>query len=216
MEETPVRPPLENLPAVLPVFPLRGVILLPGSQLPLNVFEPRYRNMTLDALGAGRLIGMIQPRPRSTDDTALFPVGCAGRITVFSETEDGRFLIVLTGLSRFRIARELGLRGGYRRVEPEWSPFREDLAPSVLAAHAVEGLLDAARGWASLHGVRFDPAGLRPLGPGSLVDVLAMNLPFDPEQKQALLEAPSAGSRAELLRALLELGGSEPAGSLRH
>ncbi len=216
MGETPVRPPLEALPDVLPVFPLRGVILFPGAQLPLNVFEPRYRNMTLDALGAGRLIGMIQPDPRSTDETALCPVGCAGRITVFSETGDGRFLIVLTGLSRFRIARELSSRGGYRRVEPDWSPFRGDLAPSVLAAHAAEGLLDAARGWASLHGVRLDPAGLRPLAPGSLVDVLAMNLPFAPEQKQALLEAPSAASRAELLRALLEVGGGEPAGSLRH
>ena len=216
MEAPPVRPLPEDLPAVLPVFPLRGVILLPGAQLPLNVFEPRYRNMTLDALGAGRLIGMIQPRPRSTDDTALFPVGCAGRITVFSETDDGRFLIVLTGLSRFRVARELELRGGYRRVEPDWSPFREDFAPSVLAGQATEGLLEAARGWASLRGVRLDPAGLRPLAPGSLVDVLAMNLPFDPEQKQALLEAPSGASRAELLRALLELDAGQPEGALRH
>ncbi len=206
----------DELPAVLPVFPLPGVILLPGAQLPLNVFEPRYRNMTLDALGSGRLIGMVQPRPRSPDDSALVPVGCAGRITVFSETEDGRFLIVLTGLSRFRIARELEPQRGYRRVEPEWSPFREDLARPVLAPDATAGLLEAAVGWASLQGIRLDPAGLRPLAPGSLVDALAMNLPFDPEQKQALLEASGPASRTELLRALLELGPGEPAGPLRH
>src|SRR6201993_5324775 len=119
------------LPAILPVFPLTGVLLLPRGRLPLNIFEPRYLAMTRDALGGERLIGMVQPSDARTSlagNRAVFPTGCAGRITTFSETDDGRYLITLTGVSRFRIREELPLLEGYRRGVPEGGGFASDLA----------------------------------------------------------------------------------------
>src|SRR5215831_14359762 len=118
------------LPSVLPIFPLTGVLLLPRGRLPLNIFEPRYLAMTRDALAGERLIGMVQPSdPRlGGDNPPVYPIGCAGRITSFSETDDGRFLITLSGTSRFRVREELPLLEGYRRVVPEWREFSRDLA----------------------------------------------------------------------------------------
>src|SRR5215831_19804221 len=116
------------LPSVLPIFPLTGVLLLPRGRLPLNIFEPRYLAMTRDALAGERLIGMVQPSDPAASgaNPPVYPTGCAGRITSFSETEDGRFLITLTGTSRFRIRDELELFEGYRRVVPEWREFALD------------------------------------------------------------------------------------------
>src|SRR6202045_2744141 len=113
------------LPTMLPIFPLTGVLLLPRGRLPLNIFEPRYLAMTRDALAGERVIGMVQPSdPRvGGNNPPVYPTGCAGRITSYSETDDGRFLIALTGISRFRIREELPLLEGYRRVVPEWSEF---------------------------------------------------------------------------------------------
>src|SRR5205085_10260131 len=118
-----------GLPDILPIFPLTGVLLLPRGRLPLNIFEPRYLAMTRGALAGDRLIGMVQPRDptASGGNPRVYPTGCAGRITSFSETEDGRFLITLTGTCRFRIREELPLLEGYRRVVPEWSEFARDL-----------------------------------------------------------------------------------------
>lgn len=128
---------VSDLPASLPVFPLSGALLLPGGILPLNIFEPRYIAMFDDALGGDRLIGMIQPTdpnahdPKKSDEIpALFPVGCAGRITSFSETGDGRYLVTLSGLARFKIARELEPRRGYRRVAADWTAFSNDMRES--------------------------------------------------------------------------------------
>src|SRR5262249_42162476 len=129
------RPPMSeqpgaSLPAILPIFPLTGVLLLPRGRLPLNIFEPRYLAMASDALGDDRMVGIVQPsRPRHplARNPPVYPTGCAGRITSFSETEDGRFLITLTGVSRFRIHEELALVRGYRRVAPEWLEFAADL-----------------------------------------------------------------------------------------
>src|SRR6201993_882922 len=117
------------LPAILPIFPLTGVLLLPRGRLPLNVFEPRYLAMTRSALASDRLIGMVQPSDpaASGGNPPVYPTGCAGRITSFSETDDGRFLITLTGICRFRIREELPLLEGFRRVVPEWREFARDL-----------------------------------------------------------------------------------------
>src|SRR5712691_4592654 len=119
------------LPQILPIFPLTGVLLLPRGRLPLNIFEPRYLAMTRDALGGERLIGMVQPSDPAEGGPGIdnrtnppvYPVGCAGRITQFSETDDGRYLLTLTGVSRFRILDELPLLSGYRRVVADWRPF---------------------------------------------------------------------------------------------
>src|SRR6201993_4588113 len=116
------------LSAILPIFPLTGVLLLPRGRLPLNIFEPRYLAMTRDALAGERLIGMVQPSDpaASSSNPPVYPTGCAGRITSFSETEDGRFLITLTGTCRFHIRAELPLLEGYRRVVPDWHEFARD------------------------------------------------------------------------------------------
>src|SRR6202140_3067834 len=122
------------LPTILPIFPLTGVLLLPRGRLPLNIFEPRYLAMTQDALGGDRLIGMVQPSDPQNDNRgggqtnpSVYPIGCAGRITAFSETDDGRYLITLTGVSRFRIRDELPLLRGYRRVVADWARFAGDV-----------------------------------------------------------------------------------------
>ena len=121
------------LPDILPIFPLTGVLLLPRGRLPLNIFEPRYLAMTRNALGGERLIGMVQPSDPQDDNRGgggpsppVYPVGCAGRVTQFSETDDGRYLLTLTGVSRFRIREELPLLSGYRRVVADWQPFAHD------------------------------------------------------------------------------------------
>src|SRR6202050_1803467 len=125
---TAAEPFTGSLPAPLPIFPLPGVLLLPRGRLPLNIFEPRYLAMTRDAMAGERLIGMVQPSDPPIRDLnpAVYPTGCAGRITGFSETEDGRLLITLTGISRFRIKEELPLLSGYRRVVAEWDDFADD------------------------------------------------------------------------------------------
>src|SRR5947199_10613594 len=123
------RPGGTALPSILPIFPLAGVLLLPRGRLPLNIFEPRYLAMTRDALAGERLIGMVQPSDpaASGSNPPVYPTGCAGRITSFSETEDGRFLITLTGTSRFRIREELPRLEGYRRDVPDWREFARDV-----------------------------------------------------------------------------------------
>jgi Lon protease-like protein len=128
-----VRPPPGALPEEFPVFPLEGAMLLPRGRLPLNIFEPRYLAMVEDALAAGRMLGMIQPdasAQRGANGPALFKVGCLGRLSQFSETEDGRFLITLTGVSRFEVVEELAPRHGYRRVRGAFKRFMRDRSPS--------------------------------------------------------------------------------------
>jgi hypothetical protein len=206
----PRRNPRE-LPAVIPVFPLAGAILLPKGLLPLNIFEPRYLRMIDDALGGARVIGMIQPRE---NDGALKPplyeVGCAGRITAFQETGDGRYLISLHGLSRFRVASELGAATPYRQVNADYSGFPGDMSEDR-SGEAVdrERLFDAMRGYFAAEGLSTDwkEAGAAPAE--ALVNSLAMGCPFAPNEKQALLEAPTLADRADCLIALMRMSGGE-------
>jgi len=208
VKANPFQSALADLPRELPIFPLPGVILLPRAQLPLNVFEPRYLAMTEDALGAGRLIGMVQPDPAGPGEETVYGVGCAGRITAFSETEDGRLLVVLTGVCRFGVGEELPGVRGYRRVAPRWEGFGRDLAAADVVGVRPAELLSAVRRFLDALGQQADLETLAKLGPDGLVSALAMNLPFAPEEKQALLEAPTLGKRAEALVALAELGAS--------
>ena len=213
----------EGLPRIIPIFPLTGVLLLPRGRLPLNIFEPRYLAMTRDALAGPRLIGMVQPsdpRVSLAGDPPVFPTGCAGRITSFAETEDGRYLITLTGVSRFRIAEELELHDGYRRVAPDWAAFARDRAPEDEPEFDRDRLI---RGLKSYFGQQQISADWEAIGraPGErLITSISMICPFEPGEKQALLEAADLAARAELLTAIVEMavlnrGGAEGGGA-RH
>ena len=195
------------LPAILPIFPLTGVLLLPRGRLPLNIFEPRYLAMTRDALAGERLIGMVQPSnpAGSGSNPPVYPTGCAGRITSFAETEDGRFLITLTGTSRFRIREELPLLEGYRRVVPEWREFARDLENEDEAGFDRDRLLRGLRAYFRQHQISADWDAVTAVPGERLVTSIAMICPFDPSEKQALLEAPDLGERARLLTAIVEM-----------
>ena len=202
-----------GLPAEFPIFPLAGALLLPGGKLPLNIFEPRYLAMVEDALAEQRCIGMIQPddgRPDSETGPALYRVGCLGRLVSFSETDDGRYLITLAGVSRFDVVEELVTARGYRRVRGNFGRFTADLDERFQAALADRpALLTALRGYFEARGFDANWDVIESMEDDSLVTTLAMVCPFDPVEKQALLEAPPDGARAAALLALLQMGAHE-------
>lgn len=218
----PFEPSFEQLPETLPIFPLSGVLLLPGGKLPLNIFEPRYLAMIFDALAGHRMIGMVQPvqpggfagdgLPGANGRPQVHKVGCAGRIVSFNETEDGRLLLALSGVCRFEIVRELEMaQGGYRRVSSLFSPYRADLD------HAEEMVeLDRDRLMAGLaaffrgKNLSTDWDAVKQAADANLVTSLSMVLPFGPAEKQALLEAADTSARAKLLIAFLEMTAFTP------
>lgn len=197
-----------DIPTRIPVFPLNGALLFPRGQLPLNIFEPRYLNMLDDAMSGERLIGMIQPAPGDQDrlSPALSSVGCVGRVTSFSETDDGRYLIVLTGVCRFAVAEELDVRLPYRMVRADYSAFEADLsADPVAPADAREDLIAALEGYLKRNSLRADWTELGEAPIEALVHALSAACPFSPLEKQALLETPDLVSRIETLMALLDM-----------
>ncbi len=208
MTRNPLDLTYDALPDTIPVFPLAGVLLLPRGRLPLQIFEPRYLNMTVDALGApDRLIGMVQPQDPETQDRAprLYGVGCAGRITSFSETEDGRYLLTLTGVCRFRLGEELPTVRGYRRVAPLWAEFRSDFDDEVDSALDRPRLLSALRDYFKLHGIDANWEAIEQTPDERLVTSLAMICPFEPSEKQALLEVTDLPGRSSLMTTLVEM-----------
>jgi Lon protease-like protein len=203
-----------DLPDTIPVFPLDGALLLPRMVLPLNIFEPRYLNMVDDVLAGGRLIGMIQTRAGGpADRPALQSVGCAGRLTSFSEVPDGRYLITLTGVCRFGLDAELDAATPYRQVRADWEPFACDLAaPSLPASFDRVELLSALRAFLASNDLAADWASIENAAPDALVNSLSMVCPFDPPEKQALLEAPTLEARSEALMTLMRLRAAGPEG----
>ena len=196
-----------DLPQVIPVFPLPGAILLPRGQLPLNIFEPRYLNMIDDAMAGDRIIGMLQPQAGSSHLPGLSPVGCAGRITSFAETSDGRYLITLTGCARFRLASELPAQTPYRQIRADFAPFEDDLSAPPVDDIGLDrdGLLDALRAYLETRGLDIDWDTAETAPPEALINSLSMALPFEPPEKQALLEAPGLIDRSTVLTALLTI-----------
>ena len=215
MSPNPFDPDFHSLPTTLAIFPLPGALLLPGAVLPLNIFEPRYLNMTFDALGNDRLFGMIQPDDSETTE-GLYPVGCAGRITAFQETTDGRLLINLTGICRFSIAQELEPHRGYRRVRPCWDGFGADLTPVDTGAVDPTGLIEAASRYFTARHVEFDADRLGQLNAVEIANFLAMNLPLDPADKQLILEAGSFEERARILLTITEMSLASSTNKTRH
>ena len=198
---------IKDLPDMIPIFPLPGALLLPRARLPLHIFEPRYLAMIEDCLKTPhRLIGMIQSREvPGSDDRPLHAIGCAGRLTAFSETEDGRYMITLSGVSRFRVRQEVKGFTPYRRTEVEWDDFARDQGDEEcdpgLKREAFFGLL---KRFFSMHKLSTDWDSLSQADDELLINSLSMLCPFDSDDKQALLEAPSLPTRRETLVTLME------------
>ena len=199
----------DELPEVIPVFPLPGAMLLPRAQLPLNIFEPRYMAMIDDAMKSHRLIGMIQSaldESPNARNPALEKVGCVGRITQITETGDGRYMLNLTGVARFRIAEELTVMTPYRQVRADYDPFTVDFTPRAGEEEVDrEAVLDALRRFADNRQLKIDWESIKAAPVEALVNGLAMMSPFGAPEKQALLEAPDLKRRAEVLIAATEI-----------
>ena len=191
MSRSPFDPKFDDLRDILPIFPLPGALLLPGGRLPLNIFEPRYLNMVHDAVAGDRMIGMIQPR---------------------AESDDGHYLITLGGFIRFDVARELPLHRGYRRVEPDYRAYRGDLNDDTSKIDRAS-LTEALRNYFEFAGIEGDWTAIDKSPDAFLVTSLAMVCPFDPQEKQALLEVASLADRAKTMTAILKMavldGGSD-------
>lgn len=213
---------MNQSPKILPVFPLTGALLLPGGRLPLHIFEERYRNMVEDALAGDQMIGIIQPmrgeptesardevvltgEPSEDEDPRLYEVGCAGTIERSERMPDGRFIMLLKGIRRFRVRRELPTTRGYRRAEVDYEGFTVD-NEDVEAEVSPDPLMDALRDFSELHQVSLELDRLGELSGLALLNSVAMALPFQPAEKQALLEAPDVVHRHEMLLMLLSMG----------
>ena len=208
-----------DLPQKLPVFPLPGALLLPRADLPLNIFEPRYLEMISDALSGERIIGIIQPKDDS--DTAerpdLMKVGCAGRITSYAETPDGRMLVMLTGVSRFSIKSEMTVDTAYRQVVADFKPFAIDLVMDLGAAEVNRpALLTAFKDYLNANNMSADWSEINAASTEVLVNTLSLLAPYPAIEKQALLEAPDLKTRADVLVALTEMALSKSFSGKRH
>jgi uncharacterized protein len=199
-----------DLPGTIPVFPLSGALLLPRGQMPLNIFEPRYLEMVDDALRDGhRLIGMIQPDPAHpgiAERPNLYKVGCVGRITQITETGDGRYLMQLTGVARYRIIQELPVTTSYRRCSVDYMSFIDDFTARKGEEHVDrKAVLAALAQYLKANNLKADWEGIEHAPNEALVNALAMMSPYDPAEKQAMLEAPDLKTRAEILIAVTEI-----------
>jgi Lon protease-like protein len=199
---------ISDLPAVIPVFPLAGVILLPRTKLPLNIFEPRYLALVDDAMDHYRLIGIIQPRnaaSESAKNPPLADVGCVGRITEYSETDDGRYVIALTGIARFRVSGERESKNAFRQVAADYALFAADLLSTEDPPIPRARLLAALKPYLSDRAMQTDWKSIEDAPAETLVDALCMLCPFEASEKQALLEAPGLKERVDALITLLEI-----------
>lgn len=197
-----------DIPPVIPVFPLSAALLLPGGRMPLNIFEPRYVQMIDEVLGRDRLIGMVQPAldgsARADGEPNLCEVGCAGRLTSFAETSDGRYLISLNGVCRFRIAEEIEVRSPFRQCRI--APFAADLSDDQGGGDVDRtALLRAFRQYLEANDLEADWESVSRADNATLVNALSMMAPYGPAEKQALLEAPDLRTRAETLIAITEM-----------
>ena len=195
-----------DLPDTIPIFPLPGALLLPRSRLPLHLFEPRYLQMFEDTLKTShRLIGMIQPHAKPDGSKRLHAIGCAGRVTQFSETEDGRYMVTLSGISRYRIREEVQGFTPYRRANVDWDNFNRDLGPSETdEGFSKDVFLTLLAKFFEARELKTDWESLKDADVELLINSLSTLCPFEPEEKQALLEAPSLQTRRETLVTLIE------------
>ena len=200
-----------DLPEIIPVFPLPGALLLPRGQMPLNIFEPRYLAMVDDSFRDGhRLIGMIQPdvahSPKDSDKPTLFRVGCVGRITQLAESGDGRYILELTGVARFKVIEELEVLTAYRQCKVDFFAFADDFTARMGEDQVDrEALLSVLADFLKANNLKVDWEGVESAPNEALVNALAMMSPYGPAEKQAMLEAPDLKTRAEILIAVTEM-----------
>ena len=217
MSCSPFIVPFNQLPETLPIFPLPGAIVMPGSELPLNIFEPRYINMVSDALSTHRMIGMIQPDPIARDAKALYHTGCAGRITQYRETNDGRVEMVLSGVCRYDLGVELSTTRGYRLIVPDWSRFSGDYNNHADQLHGEhDHLLRILKCYFDDKGLQTDWTMLETLSTERLMNTLSMALPISETDKQVLLETVEPARRLQTFTSLLGGGLQAPGSMTRH
>lgn len=209
-----------RLPEVVPIFPLPGVLLLPRAQLPLHIFEPRYRAMIRDVLDGDSMLAMVQPTDETARDPAnppVYAIACAGQVTAARKSEDGRYYLNLTGICRFRIVRELPLKDGYRRAVTDFGAFGHDLDEETADIDR-DRLIAALTGFLTARGLGADWSAVASLRPEALVSTLAMACPFGPGEKQAILECADLTERAYVLTTLLEMAAlrADGGGTARH
>jgi Lon protease-like protein len=206
-----------DLPLEVPLFPLSGSLLLPGGRLPLNIFEPRYLMMVDDAIAEGRFVGMIQPRQTGAetvgDEAPIYQTGCVGRITAFAETDDGRVLLTLTGLARFRIEAERALKNGYRRARVSYEDFGQDLDHQPIEGFVRQPFIDALQAYFSANDINGSWEALEKADEATLIISVAMSAPFSPEEKQAMLECRTLAELGELLSSLMTMSVHEKEGA---
>ena len=195
-----------NLPAILPIFPLPGVVILPNGSLPLNIFEPRYIAMVESVLGTHRMIGMIQPNKALETSNELYPIGCAAKIISFSETADNRYLIELKGVTRFKVVKEVGVQNGYRNVIPSWKDYKDDLKKNFSSQNInIDTLLDQLKKYFEINSINVDFGELAKISNDQIVSAIPQICSFKDNEKQAILEALTFGDRVEVLISLLKM-----------
>ena len=203
---------MKNLPTIIPIFPLKNVLLLPGGQLPLNIFEPRYLNMVKNALNTHKIIGMIQPMENSSpkdkvigNTEKVYEIGCAGRIISSTQTPDNRYEIILQGFSRFSIIEELQKISGYRLVKVNWKNFKSDLDKKAQTFINRSLLKNVLNDFAEKHSVQLDWKGLEKMGDQEIINALISFYPFQSNEKQAILESKNKKEQAKTIISLMQI-----------
>ena len=194
----------KDLPKVLPIFPLPGVIVLPYGNLPLNIFEPRYISMVEDVLGNNRMIGMIQPNPGSKKNNGLYPIGCAAKIVSFSETSDNRYLIELRGIIRFKIFKEVSTIKGYRNIIPKWIDFKDDLSKNFQNIN-IDSLIKHLKKYFNNNNINVDSDEIQKIPADQIISAIPQICSFQNNEKQAILEAKTDEARIETIISLLRM-----------
>ena len=212
----------QDIPTTFPVFPLSGAVLFPQTRLPLNIFEPRYLSMIDAALAGSRYVGMVQPRLSTqetvADDSAIYDVGCLGRLTAFAETDDGRYVVTLTGITRFQIVSEFELKDGYRSIQASFKEFEPELS-STDNEFDRPGFMETLKAYLLTLGAEENQETFEHADDQALVSTIAMAAPFTAEEKQAILECPRLGNQARLMRSIMEMavyGGDPENPRLKH
>lgn len=199
----------QDFPTEFPIFPLTGAVLYPHTRMPLNIFEPRYLSLIDAVLAGSRYMGMIQPRlsVKETVDSedGIYEIGCLGRLTAFAETDDGRYVVTLTGVSRYRVVRELPIKDGYRRAEADFSPFRQSAPPQEGATYDRTGFMATLTTYLDKLGADQNQQSFEHANDQALITAVAMSAPFAPGEKQAILECVGLEEQAEMVRSLMEM-----------